>query len=215
MYKVLFRFLSFFFINKEKRHWIRSYESFSIKKLLNYKKLNYKVISLGTFCLPRVISTSIGIKPHKWFGELTCPFDLAFFNNFDQILMLLNNNFENFFDGLKYSNKNNYYYNDNLSAIFNHDGTLSLEEFKNRYKKRIKNFIKYIKSDSFIYFLIAFQNTQNIPSDTQLKILINTLHKIRNNKKFKVIIITAEKEPIITTYPQKISVISKITYSFA
>ena len=53
----------------------------------------YKIISLDTYCLPRVITTINNLKPTKEKGEKTCPFDLAFFNDVDAIIKLLDTDF--------------------------------------------------------------------------------------------------------------------------
>ena len=68
---------------------------------INYikkKKKAYKIIPLGTYCLPRVIATLNKLKPTKEQGELSCPFDLAFFNDINKNNELIKTKFEKFFE---------------------------------------------------------------------------------------------------------------------
>ena len=59
---------------------------------------------------------------------------MAFFNSLGAIGKLISTKFENFFDDVIYDKQKNYYINESICAIFNHDGKLSKEEFENSYK---------------------------------------------------------------------------------
>lgn len=123
------------------------YVESSLKKIHQ----NYTIVPLGTYCLPRCITTYAKIKPSKKEGEKSFPFDLAFYNNFEMILNLIETKFENFYTNLRYDSKQKLWINDSLNAIFNHDGTLSMEDFINRYNQRINNFFNYIAPPNSIH----------------------------------------------------------------
>ena len=65
-------------------------------------ELGYRIVPLGTYCLPRVIATLSMLKPRKAAGEKTLPFDLGFFWNFDGILDTLDNEFSIFYDDINH-----------------------------------------------------------------------------------------------------------------
>lgn len=130
----------------------------------------YKIICLGEYCLPRVITTLCGLKKRKADGEKTCPFDLAFCWDFDGILDILEDKFETFFQNIEYDyfkKENiltdlNKIFTTKLSAkvwkhekagiIFNHENYTDRAFFIERYKKRIENFYEYLKSSNiYIY----------------------------------------------------------------
>lgn len=123
-----------------------------------FKCLNYRIIPLGCYCLPRLIMTSAGFKPGKKYGELSLPFDTAFHNSVEIIVDILNNDFKTYFDDLEYSEEDKYWVNKSINAIYNHDGCLTKAAFIDRYSHRIKNFYKYIKSKKHCFFVIASFN---------------------------------------------------------
>ncbi len=176
-------------------------------------KNGFRIICLGTYCLPRVIATVCHFKLKKEQGEKTCPFDLAFCWNFDGILDVLDKEFMNFFTNLEYD----YFYNENvrndLSAyftakleakfwknehfgfIFNHETGFSFDDFKSRYEKRINNFYEYIKdNDTELYFLIS---SFNPISDEQIVKLNNIISHYRSIESFKNIIINQSENNLI------------------
>lgn len=163
-----------------------------LKKIEKIKKVkNYKIIPLGKNCVPRFISTYNGLKPSKNQGELSCPFDMAFFNSLDAIGKLISTKFENFFDDVIYDKQKNYYINESICAIFNHDGKLSKEEFENRYKKRISNFYEYIADVSLHkYFLIASFKTVK---DSEIDILFKSLDLFMPRETYDIILINQNK----------------------
>lgn len=126
---------------------------------INYikkRKKAYKIIPLGTYCLPRVIATLNKLKPTKEQGELSCPFDLAFFNDINKNNELIKTKFEKFFDNIEYNEEKQCFINKELNIIFNHDKNTSPETFTENYKNRINNFYNYLSDDkSYKYFLLS------------------------------------------------------------
>lgn len=161
----------------------------------------YTIIPIGTYCLPRVISTLTHLKPTKKLGEPTFPFDLAFFNDMDVIADLIRNRFSNFYNGLEYVPEHETvpgpdrgcYINRRLKAIFNHDGMLTKEQFVRRYNSRIKNFYNCLsnKNSKKIFFIAAV--SANIDQCTVDNIL-NAIKIYRNTENFSIIIINQNKE---------------------
>jgi len=147
-----------------------------VRRYIRIKTQNYKIIPLGQYCLPRVASTLSGLKPPKNSGELTCPFDLAFFDDIDSISFLLENEFETFFDDINFDPEKKYYISKNLHIRFNHDGKLSLHEFRERYEKRIVNFYKYVALKRKVVFIHA---TSFALKEASVFRLYNVLCKIR------------------------------------
>lgn len=180
-----------------------------IQKIL-YKRqkvhsLGYRIIPLGSYCLPRVISTISMLKPRKALGEKTLPFDLGFFWDFDGILYTLENNFKTFYDDIEFGqlphtktrdleilfNFNphvKHWINEKICAVFNHEYMMtSKEEFKSRYDKRIENFYEYLKEETYeLYFLIASFSEIKLQQIKKLKSIIN---KYRTKDSFNIIII--------------------------
>lgn len=147
---------------------------------------NYIIIPIGTFCLPRVITTFCHLKRNRSQGEKSYPFDLAFFNNINKNIFLIENHFENFYEGLEYDNDTGYYINTDLNCIFNHDCQLTLEEFKTRYNNRIQNFYQDIcNKNKKIYFVLA---SFEIITTEQINTLIYAIKKYRNDN-FKIILL--------------------------
>ncbi len=156
------------------------------KKIATINK-NYKIISLGTYCLPRVITTFCGLKPCKQDGEKSCPFDLAFFTNIDKIAELIESKFISLYDGLEYKLPEKYWTNKKLNAIFNHEYTFSKNELIDRYNSRIKNLYDYFANKNFHKFCIIATNTE--VSEAQIKNLKSVLLKFMDIEEFDIIII--------------------------
>ncbi len=152
---------------------------------------NYKIMSLGTYCLPRVITTFCGLKPCKQDGEKSCPFDLAFFTNIDKIAELIENKFICLYDGLEYELPEGFKYkcwaNKKLNAIFNHEYTFSKNELIDRYNSRIKNLYDYFANKNFHKFCIIATNTE--VSESQIKNLKSVLLKFMDIEEFDIILI--------------------------
>lgn len=175
---------------------------------MSYK--GFKIVCLGTYCLPRVIATVCHFKATKASGEKTCPFDLAFCWNFDAILNDLDNEFIDFFNGIEYDDIKNikvkdeicniftsklnakFWKNDDAGYIFNHEDGFSLEEFKDRYTKRINNLYEYIKDEEYeLYFLIA---SFNPITNQQIERLNNIIMRYRKSNSFYNIILNQSEE---------------------
>lgn len=157
----------------------------------------YRIIPLGTYCLPRVITTQLFLKPTKSLGEETFPFDLAFFNDLDIVAELIENRFENFFDELEFEKNQDgsgIYVNKKLNAVFNHDGNLTKEEFVSRYSKRIDHFYKCVKDErKKIFFLIA---TFSYLSERTIDHIIAAITTYRKSN-FQLIVINQNESSLV------------------
>lgn len=143
------------------------------------QRLNYKVISLGTNCIPRVVSTLARRKPRKKYGELTTPFDVAFHFDVPKNMELVQNGFENYFDGLvrgEWENKETWI-NPSINSVYNHESVLSKEEFVEKYKKRIENFYTYASSNGSVFFILDFFSVE---SEDTIEKLFKTLLCLKN-----------------------------------
>lgn len=162
------------------------FHSIIIKNSLKHKK-PYIIIPFGTYCLPRVITTLSRIKAKKAQGEKSFPFDLAFFNNIDANIDFLDNNFKDFFNNINYDKKREFYVNNEKNIVFNHDSSLSFEDFTQRYKNRIKNLYDALSQvDKHIYILIASWETI---TETQVEKLKNILKRYQKDDNYDIIII--------------------------
>lgn len=50
---------------------------FSYSDYIRFKNADYHVVSLGNSCLTRALAVATGIKPRRFYGEKSCPFDLC------------------------------------------------------------------------------------------------------------------------------------------
>lgn len=167
--------------------------------------LGFRIIPLGTYCLPRVISTLSMLKPRKASGEKTLPFDLGFFWDIDGIIDTLDNEFKTFYDDIELGHLNHdktrdlevlfdfnpnakHWVSEKLTAVFNHEYMMTdINEFKNRYDKRIENFYEYIKDEKYeLYFLIASFSELKQSQITRLKNIIN---RYRSKNSYSIIVI--------------------------
>ena len=165
---------------------------FFFKRIIFVNKKKYKIIPLGVYCLPRCIAAYSKLKPLKSEGELSCPFDLVYYKDFDKIIELIDTHFQNFYSGLEFDKDKNWWFNNEIAAVFNHERGFSREKFEERYSGRIKNFYEYMNSkDYHIYFLIA---TFPLITSEQADSLLKVLKKYRNENDFDVIIINQGSE---------------------
>ena len=177
IFKDLYIFLKLFFLKRRK---------------------NFKILPMGTYCLPRVITTIAKLKPTKKQGEKSLPFDLSFFNDFSKIIKLIDTKFEAFYNNLEYDEHKKCWENKDFSAIFVHDGNLSKEEFIDRYNRRISNLYEYFSDKSFhIYLLIASFDKISIE---QLISFRNLMLKYRNDDEFDIILINQSKAEVDGAY---------------
>lgn len=152
---------------------------------LNIKK-NYKIISLGTYCFSRVITTANKLKPRRKEGEKTCPFDLASFSDFNSIINLVDTNFLNFYNDLD-KDEQKRWCNKNIGVIFPHDNELSKEQFIERYNKRIENLYGYFKDENTHKFILI--SSSSFIEIYQIEALICVLKKYMNKEDFDIILI--------------------------
>ena len=151
---------------------------------LNIKK-NYKIISLGTYCFSRVITTANKLKPRRCKGEKTCPFDLAF-SDFNSVIDLVDTNFLNFYNDLD-KDEQKCWCNKNIGVIFPHDNELSKEQFIERYNKRIENLYGYFKDENTHKFILI--SSSSFIEIDQIEELICVLKKYMNKEDFDIILI--------------------------
>lgn len=164
---------------------------FNFPKEKLYEKYNnkYVIIPFGTNCFARVLTSINGIKPYKKDGEKTCPFDQVC-SNFENNVELLKNDFEDFFENLELrerevDNKNEIFYKNTKYKIdFIHEPKCSLEEFKDIYQRRIKNFYNYLNDkEKLPIFLITHSA---YPKKEVVEDFIHELKRYR--KDFSIII---------------------------
>lgn len=171
IHRTVLKVLSFFiFSSKKRKEFRKRYSDFSITEFIRYKKMDYKIIPLGFNCYPRVIATYAGLKPRKMYGELSCPFDNVLCSSFGDVLNCLERNFEHYFDDIQMG-EDNFYFNNIYKIRYLHDSFLSKDELVNRYKKRIKNFSKYLKSKKHIYFLFNGLKRDTVDFERLLAVL--------------------------------------------
>ena len=161
----------------------------------------YRIIPFGEYCLPRVITTLNGFKPSKKEGEKSFPFDLCF-SNFESNLKLLSENFKNFYTDLEYNSHHSFkncWVNKKFNLVFNHDHMPSLQEFVERYNRRIKNLYEVLEEqDKHLYFIVAtFESINN----KQMDLFIKEIKKYRDDKTFSVIVINQSDEKTIYKHP--------------
>ncbi len=150
------------------------------------RKKRVNIIPLGQNCMPRVILTRYGIKPHKFQGELTYPFDLAVFG-IPEITKTLKTDFNEFFDNLEY--KNNCWIKTPNCIEFCHDKRFKendKQKLIDLYSKRIENFRNTINDETPVLFVQILGDYEEIEQQ------YNELKRIRGDKPFKFIIIDTE-----------------------
>lgn len=171
-----------------KKSWRKNVRNFflyfSLIDYFKFKNQPFKIVSLGRDCVPRVLMTAIKLKPRKVYGEKTCPFDLCINNNFSRIAELIQNDFSDFFDDLKFNNGEW----SNNDFIFIHDKNLSYKNFEKRYKNRINNFLELLKSNKKLYFIYS-NFTENLPNVHDLNKLFDVIKEKRNKKPFQIVLL--------------------------
>ena len=194
LFKVKFRPLNYFLRSKFYKFFKLIDDKRFIKKINKIPK-NYRIISLGTYCFPRVITTYNGLKPKREQGEKSCPFDLAFFSDFDKIIELVDTKFEHLYDNLEYRYPDGWcvddfkcWVNTDFEAIFNHEVDFTREKFIERYNNRIKNLYDYMSEKSLHkFFVISSRNT--LLSENQIKKIKEVLLKFMQEEDFDIILI--------------------------
>ena len=166
----------------------------------------YEIVSLGTYCLPRVIFTKAGIKPSKINGELSLPFDLAIHDE-NYITECIEAKFLNYFDDFKYNLHHKVWIKGNFKIKFNHDDCFGQDDFlllKERYEKRISNFWKVINSDLPVLFVQAVESDKHDVSK-----LYSVLEQIRGEKQFELVVIDISN--VVNEFDERVNLL-KIPY---
>ena len=152
--------------------------------MFNLKKKKYVIIPLGYNCLPRTVLTRHGLKPRKWQGELSYPFDLAYFF-VPEITKYLQNDFADFFDNWElYKEENHsFWIKPPFQIKFFHEKNLSKDTLIKKYKKRIENFYKQMQDPLPILFVQTLIHEQNIEE------VFKELKRLRGDRPFKYIVV--------------------------
>lgn len=178
--KLIIKILIFWICSKKLRKNVRNFLFyFSVIDYFSFKKQNFHIVSLGSNCLPRVLTTAVKLKPRKIYGEKTLPFDLKYSLDLNQTANLIKNDFANFFDNLKITKE-----------TYPHDFHLTREQFEKRYQKRIENFFEIINSPKNIFFI--YSNFDQTPDKNTVNNLYKILKQKRKGKPFKIILLTAK-----------------------
>lgn len=159
--------------------------------LLGYNNSNSKApykyyISMGNFCLPRSFLTEWGIKPRKSEGELSLPFDLLHIDPIALNYYFLFS-FRHFFSNVEFNKEENVFKSvRGHYRLFNHDKDCgdNFTMLMNRYKNRIANLKKIMKSKENILFVQACENCY-----MDVDNLYEILRFYRKNNPFKLILL--------------------------
>ncbi len=169
---------------------------FSLRDYLRFKYTKNQIVSLGSNCLPRGLTTAINLKPRRFYGEKTCPFDLCVNKDLKKITHLIENDFNDFFYNIIVNKEN-----------FPHDYKLSHKNFVSRYQKRIDNFLKIMQSDKILYFIHS--NYDKVPKREDILNLYKVIETKRDGKPFKFILLTykyIEDLPEVIQIPYNITI---------
>lgn len=165
---------------------------FSYSDYVRFKHANYQVVSLGNSCLTRTLAVATGIKPRRFYGEKSCPFDLCY-SDLKRTIELIEKDFDGFFNNIDIEK-------------FPHDEKFNFIHFKNRYEKRIQNFLEILNSNKKIYYI--YSNYSTVPDAKDINKLYELLKVKRKEKPFELIILTTEHidVPNIIQIPYKITI---------
>ena len=97
--KILCKVLTCWMPYKQRIFWREALYWFSFLDYWRFKHVNYHIVSLGTNCLPRGLTTAIKLKPRTLSRDKTCVFDL-YNSDLQRIIELLENNFSDFFSDI-------------------------------------------------------------------------------------------------------------------
>ena len=151
---------------------------------------NYKLVSLGSDCFVRRILTIKGLKASKEEGEKSYPFDLCV-TPIKAINDILENNFEDYFNELKFNTSLNMFYNNKYKIYYNHDTDCynDYDKICSRFSNRITNFNKLKETENFIYFVYNVLPREETDYAAQIKRLGKNLIKIYGANKFKLLVL--------------------------
>lgn len=162
------------------------------------KKTDYEIISLGPNCYPKTFLTRNKLKRNKASGEKTMPFDLAWYKDAKFITEFIQNDFMNFFDGMKYSESAESW-DSSFKINFSHEKSFKaddLEKLVDMYIGRISNFRKVMGSEKPLLFIQILKDKE-IGED--IKNLYEVIKARRGQKPFELMIIDTNeivKDPI-------------------
>lgn len=151
----------------------------------------YNFVSLGWDCFSRTVLTWWNMKHTKAEGEPSMPFDLAM-HNIRSTIQILDNDFADFFETIRFDEQTGNWYNDKYYNVYNHDQNCTTTgEFKERYLNRINNFRQVVQSADHVFF-VYHDSVGNDTKKRHIKKLAKILLKLRGNKKFRLIVVSAK-----------------------
>ncbi len=146
--------------------------------------LSYNIVSLGFDCSVRTILTDWGLKPTKQMGELSYPFDLAFCPH-PGMKLVLENDFQDFFDGLSFNKKTGLWENSQYGFFYNHDTDCTegdCQKLGERVQNRIHNLHKIMEENTPIVFVATIDKA----SKKNLKCIYEIFNLLKNKRKDKI-----------------------------
>lgn len=163
-----------------------------IKDFVNKNcETSYNIVSLGPNCYPKTILTRKKLKKTKSQGELTMPFDLAWYHKAEFITEFIKNDFSNFFEDMNFSQNANSW-DASYKINFSHEkkfGPAEKDLLITMYNKRISNFREVLNSRKPVIFLQILKN-KTIGED------VNNLYEVlknkRQNRPFILVVIDTE-----------------------
>jgi hypothetical protein len=114
-----------------------------------------KIISLGNKCYSRTHPARFHLYDFKKTREVRMPFD-GCITPYSELCAMLNTNFQNVFDGLKYDKHHKFI--TTKSAIYNHEKSSNLDNFREQMAKRISQFNEELRSTDMIVFFLTHDN---------------------------------------------------------
>lgn len=173
------------------------------KKANLAKGTKYYLVSLGPNCFPKTVLTRWKLKKSKAHGELTLPFDLAWFHSTKYVTEFVENNFQNFFENMKYIEDIKRW--DNFGKInFSHESSFGPNDEKlliEMYTNRINNFNSILKTQKPILF-IQFLKDESVGQDIEK--LYKVIQNIRQDRPFELLVI--DTIDMLQTHPKDINV---------
>lgn len=163
--------------------------------MLEMEKYKYKIVSLGTSCFVRFLFGRYGLKPFKYEGEKSHPFDLCI-SPISSIINCIRTDFDKYLDIDYITQGTNTFHHELYDINFIHEDDLNgnLELFIERYKGRINNF-RLLYTSEWPLFFIMFEEEPTINENTY-KSLMTVLDMRFSNYKFIYLTTTESITPI-------------------
>ncbi len=168
----------------------------------------FKIVSLGSSCLPRTLATFTMLKAGKKSGEKSMPFDLALTPP-KALARYLRTDFRDFFSERAFfdTEKGCWVSDDPADGLsFYHDKDCGINEFKKltaRYSARIENFREALNFPGPVLFLahkmthLLFKETISY-SPCEYEEVFREIKKIRGNKPFKILFFVCDHNDTTT-----------------